>query len=542
MAEQKTEPEFSSRADRRKAQRHSSAKPVALAAIAALALGGGVYAVTRSGGDKTSTAQSAKDCTEQLPIVAPESIATPLSAALRDFSTTRADGCTITAKVTATQNTAFLNQIKSGNTNAMTWFNDSSVPFEQASKIAGRSIKPGRAIASTPVVAAGTTEQLKTFGDKELNWGKAMKANPPLTAADASNDMAAATAITSAAGKLGPSDDVKKWLGNIAFKPTNTLSAAAPHLATESQVIQHNASGSDKLAETALEGGSPLLTITAANLSVGDPDSDASYAALTKYLTSPQGQQALGAHGFRSVDGKKVPSGAPAGASGLKLGPAPSNAQIAKTLAAFAEAAKPLRLTALIDVSGSMRESTDGVSRIDAVSQTALAALNSLPPNASLAVWEFSTALDGQKDYKEIVPMVSVADPAKKKQLEDAAKRLPRDLKGDTGLYDSIWAAYQSAQKDFKPGQISSIAVITDGKNDDTTGGLKLNELLDKIKKSQNPNRMVDISPVAIGTDVDMGALKQIADLTHGSLYQAKTPQDIGAQLTKSLFDRSSLS
>lgn len=146
---------------------------------------------------------------------------------------------------------------------------------------------------------------------------------------------------------------------------------------------------------------------------------------------------------------------------------------------------------------------------------------------------------DGANDYKQLVPMGLVSNPGQMANLNKAVKGLGSSLGGNTGLYDTIWAAYQSAQADYTPGQVSSVTLLTDGRNDDPSGGLTLGELTQKLTEARDPKRPVRITTIAIGPDVDTASLDSIAKLSSGRVYSAKTPQDISGVLSQSMFDRS---
>ena len=98
------------------------------------------------------------------------------------------------------------------------------------------------------------------------------------------------------------------------------------------------------------------------------------------------------------------------------------------------------------------------------------------------------------------------------------------------------------AQKDYEDGQISTVLLVTDGRNDDPKGGLSLSELKKKLRDAVDPKRPVDISTLAIGEDVNTKELSDIAKITGsgGTVYTAKTPQDVSAVLAASLQNRSS--
>lgn len=542
---------FETRAERRRASsRHSAWLKPAAGVLALALLGGGAYAAIQSNNDgeaDSAPKPSAAACeSSQTTVAISNSLAPSLKAALASYSAPKdAKGCSASYKVITVENDAYIKQMKEGSGSAFLWLTDSTLAAAQASKIVGHNL-PSKTVAATPAVIAGSDEQIKSAGGDKATWEKLLTAKPPVRVADPKKDPASAFAATEIAQQLGSTqagrEKLGQWIATVGGTAANTPSARAMLLMTEQSLMKANAEGKAQgqkaRSQMAFPDGSPLVNLNLINLSSGDPQMDAAYKKLSEHLTSATGTKAFGSNGWRSADGKSVPAGAPKGANSLKTVKAPSTKDMTDVMTMMDNAAKPLRMTTVIDISGSMSESVDGLSRIEAVKQAALAGLAQMPDTTSLAVWEFSTKLDGNTDYRIVEPMGSVKDTEHVNNLKKVANDLPNRLTGDTGLYDTIWAAYQAAQKDYKPGQISTVAIMTDGANDDTTGGLSLEELTKKLKAAKDPKRPVDISPVAIGDSTDLKALEGIAKLTGGKVYQAPKPQDIGAVFARSLFDR----
>jgi hypothetical protein len=97
---------------------------------------------------------------------------------------------------------------------------------------------------------------------------------------------------------------------------------------------------------------------------------------------------------------------------------------------------------------------------------------------------------------------------------------------GNTGLYDSVLAAFRSMKRTFKPGYYNSVLVFTDGKND-KANSISLNTLLRTLKKENDPATPVMVIFIGFGPDVDMAAMQKIAAETDGAAYQAMKPQEI---------------
>lgn len=512
--------------------------------VALVALGGGVRACTQGGSDDDNGAGAADKCAgSQIVVAANPTLSAPLTQALQGYKGGKDDqGCRRTYSVQSASDAETLSQIKGGSPSAQIWISDDPTSYADASKASGASITPGAAFASSPAVISGPAEQLRKLGTDEAPWSKVLSAEPALTVADVTHERASALAVTAASQAMGKNNQKgREAFGQLALTARDTIPADAPHVTTEAALAARNAKSSTKLSEIGLEGGSPLTKVTAANLMTDDPQSDAAYQDLMTRLISAEGRKAFAAAGYRSADGSKPPSNAPAGAASVPVIAGASDENVKQVVASWAEAAKPLRLTTVVDVSGSMGEKTRGVSRIEAVSQATKKGLGTLPSSTSIAVWEFSTQLDGDKDYEERLPMSPISDPAALKRIEASIDSLTQRVEGDTALYDSIWATYQAAQKDYKDGQISTVLLITDGRNDDPKGGLSLEELKKKLRAAADPKRPVGISTLAIGDDVDTKELSDIAKITGsgGTVYTAKTPQDIASVLAASLQDRS---
>ena len=541
--------DYTSRSERRReSARSNTGKTVAAVVVALVAIGGGAWACNQSGGgDDNGNPQAGggdKCAGAQVTIAASPTLSGPLNKALDGYKGGKDDqGCERTYSVQAATDSETLNQIKGGSPSAQIWVSDNPGTFDEASKASGAKITPGTAFASSPAVISGPADQLKKLGGDEASWSKILSAKPALTVADVSRDRASALAVTAASQALGTDNQkAREAFGQLALTARDSIPSNAPYVTSEAALAARNAKSSTKLAEIGLEGGSPLVKVSAAKMIADDPQTDAAYEELMTRLTSAEGQKAFAGAGYRSADGSKPPSNAPQGAGSVRTTSGASDQTVSQVVASWAEATKPLRLTTVVDVSGSMREKTRGVSRIEAVSKATKHGLSLVPASTSIAVWEFSTELDGKKDYEERIPMSPISDPAKLKRIQASIDTLPQRVKGDTALYDTIWATYQAAQKDYKDGQISTVLLVTDGRNDDPKGGLSLSELKKKLRDAVDPKRPVDISTLAIGEDVNTKELSDIAKITGsgGTVYTAKTPQDVSAVLAASLQNRSS--
>jgi Ca-activated chloride channel homolog len=202
-----------------------------------------------------------------------------------------------------------------------------------------------------------------------------------------------------------------------------------------------------------------------------------------------------------------------------------------------------MRMLAAIDVSGSMRWEAGDSTRVELTQKATQDALTILPDGSQIGAWGFSTdrGPDGE-DHFEIAPIrglqTNVDGVTQRRLLSDEVAGIESLLGGDTGLYDTALAAYLEVQSGYDPAYVNSVVLITDGENDDSTGGLELDELLVELEAAADPERPVRIVAIGIGPDTDPSALQAMADATGGSSYVALQPSDIETVFFRALLAR----
>ena len=82
----------------------------------------------------------------------------------------------------------------------------------------------------------------------------------------------------------------------------------------------------------------------------------------------------------------------------------------------------------------------------------------------------FSTNLDGDQDYLELIPPAPLA--GIRDDLESTIQGLQAE--GGTGLYDSTMAAVQAVRDNFDQTKINAVLLLTDGMCDDDPPGCEL--------------------------------------------------------------------
>jgi Ca-activated chloride channel family protein len=256
------------------------------------------------------------------------------------------------------------------------------------------------------------------------------------------------------------------------------------------------------------------------------------------YLKSPAIQGRFQAAGFRSARGQPGAEISPD--AGLipdqpkRVLPAPQPLLLAATLKGWDQTKRIANLLAVYDVSGSMREvvpGTGGLKKIDLAKKAAVASLRLFTTESDIGTWEFSTDLDGTRDYRQAVPIAPVGgkDPgggSHLRRLEDHLAQLTA-TNGDTGLYDTALAAYQYVKRNYAPDRLNLVVLMTDGRNDDPGGGISLGQLLQRLRDGQKDEQKVRILSFAYGKDADVAALSQISKATGGQVFTSPNPTDI---------------
>jgi Ca-activated chloride channel family protein len=253
-------------------------------------------------------------------------------------------------------------------------------------------------------------------------------------------------------------------------------------------------------------------------------------AAFGQLLAGPTWRDDLAAVDLRTADGTY--GAAMPQIAGMPTGPLASPsvpaAAISQVLSTWSAVTVPGRMLGVIDVSGSMltKVPTAGGATREAVTVAAAkAGLELFDDKWSLGLWIFSTNMDGTKPYRQLTPIVPLSS-GRSASVAALAKIKPIP-QGDTGLYDTVLAAYKTVQSGWDPSRVNSIVIMTDGQNDNP-GGLTLPALLADINKIKNPAKPVEVIAIGIGNDVDKGELQKITSATGGGVFLAPDPSTIG--------------
>ena len=350
----------------------------------------------------------------------------------------------------------------------------------------------GEVFATSPVVIAVPAAIANEMNTGVKPWISALSA-APLTSAAPADNTASLLAFATVWQQLRNNPIGGAVMGDAFFKiiresspqqdllaQTGQESKAFP--ASEQQIASTNAEQPDSALRALIPAeGSPSLEYALTR--IGEPAGEAKEAldALDAALRDDDGRQALLDAGFR-VDGARsaevsdVPDQMPGQAPQLE------QAELDKMLTDWAYINRDLRLLAVVDVSGSMLAPAGETRRIDLAVTAVQQAVRLMKPSSDAGLWVFSTAQQGRTDHRPVVAVRTIGDVADAEShgstLIRSAAGIPNHVRGDTGLNDTILAAYLAMQQTYTADRDNLVVVLTDGRNDDSTGGLSTNQVI----------------------------------------------------------------
>jgi len=261
------------------------------------------------------------------------------------------------------------------------------------------------------------------------------------------------------------------------------------------------------------------------------------------YLRGPDGRKAFLDRGFR--DANRSPGGGLTQVNGFeaKLTTIPRAVLLAdsvkQSMDTWTALTRPTNVLLVLDVSGSMKEQVPGTGkdRLTLAKEAAKNSVNLFADDTQAGLWVFSTKQDGSRDYRTVVPLGKIGDSGRKDNLLTSIDKL--SAAGNTGLYDTLAAAQQTVHDSYLDGATNLVVLMTDGKNEDDTGGLSLDDLKSKVAQvNQDAQHKVPVVTVGFGEDADFQTLQDISRVSGGQSYSSKTTFDINQVLLTAIFGR----
>jgi Ca-activated chloride channel homolog len=268
-------------------------------------------------------------------------------------------------------------------------------------------------------------------------------------------------------------------------------------------------------------------------------------SAFLAYARGSQGRAAFLNAGFR--DGNRYPGPALTPANGMaeKITALPRAILLPESVqhaaASWTAITRPTNLLLVFDTSGSMGELVPGAgqTRLDLSRSAALGALGLLDNSAQVGLWDFSTAAFG-KDYRSVLPLAPLSQRTDGKTQRDRVTDAIAALQasGNTGLYNTAWAACQEVTAHYQPGATNIVLLLTDGADDNNVaGGLTLDTLLSNLQGTcGGTEKPVSLITVGLGLNSNSDVLRQISAATKAETFSSPTSFDISQVVLSALF------
>ena len=437
------------------------------------------------------------------------------------------------------------------------WIPDSSI-WLQRMRAVRDDIVPTAAtsLATSPVVLAIPEPTAKQMGwlDTKLNWSTVLqrvatdtRMHPGIVDPDR-DSVGVATLITmntvlpslGAQGNALTVGAVKAFLGGESELPSDMIAHfprdTSPHsLSTgltmapmsEQQLLSYNANDPPVPLAAAYPNPEPVaLDFPFATMPRIPTDRATAAEMLRAALTGPDFRNLLAQQQLRASDGSigtgltLAPSAPPTG----PLTPVPEAGVVQKALNLWAEVTRPARMLAVMDVAASMAAPVaPGVSKEQVAVGAARSGLQLFADSWEVGLWSFSTNMNGNQDYRQLVPIGPLT--AQRDQMDGALAGLAPNPAGGTGLYGTLLAAYKTVQTGWDDNHLNSVVIVTGGKND---SGIGLSQLITSLKNIQNPDEPVQVLIIGVGPDVNASDLNQITAVTGGAVFLATDPSQIG--------------
>lgn len=299
---------------------------------------------------------------------------------------------------------------------------------------------------------------------------------------------------------------------------------------SENSLLRHNVEDAASSLVAVYSAAVPTLDYPFAELGGITPEQRPIVDKLREAMLNGSGGDAIAKTGLRAAGGQALrehaddPRVSPTGFRTLGM---PDAVDVDYLLNQWAGINLSARVQVLLDVSGSMNAQVPGtgLNRMQLTTEATAKALHLFKPTTQLRMLEFSTRLDGDKDYREILPMAPVAQHLASGAL-DKLNQLKATADGGTGLYDSVLETYRTARREWEPGRLNLVIVVTDGRNEDPKG-INRADLLTELGKLQDARRPIPLIGVGVGPDADKTELDDITKATGGSAFVATDPTKI---------------
>lgn len=281
----------------------------------------------------------------------------------------------------------------------------------------------------------------------------------------------------------------------------------------------------------------PYLAVTGSWVGHTDRAAAADFGA---WLRSDAVQGSLGRFGLRTAAGLLTPARRGLAAGSIRPVDAVADpAVLTAARGAWTAVSRPVSALALVDVSGSMSQPVPGTgkTKLELATAVATSSLVVFADSDRIGLRGFSTDLDGSTPWRELVALGPAAGSVDGTDRRTASSRAYAGMQalGGTALYNSVRDAVAAAQRDYMPGALNTVIVLTDGRNEDAPGSISLADLTASLATVAASVKPVHVITIGYGADVDQSALTAIAAASRGTSFAAPDPRDIDKVFVQAL-------
>lgn len=325
------------------------------------------------------------------------------------------------------------------------------------------------------------------------------------------------------------------------------LSYVSAFPALEQEVIAHNKAHPDAplvaiYPKSNLEADNPYLVLDS-NAPWVEPTKQTAARQFLRYIRAA-GRKLFADAGYRDSNrrpgsGFTESNGVVPELTGLPRGVLLTDA-VNQTINMWTSLTRFTNALLVLDVSGSMGEEVPGLgkSKLDLTKEAAQQTLTVFQGTGNAGLWSFSSNKSGSKSYIQNVTLGPLDDDLGGVTREQKIKTAIDDLRsgGNTGMYETILAAYRAVQAKYVADATNMVVLLTDGANDDQEKNLNLQNLLEQLGKG-DPKRPVSVVTIALGPDANGKILQQISAATNGPTpYVSKNSYDITDVMQRAIF------
>lgn len=255
--------------------------------------------------------------------------------------------------------------------------------------------------------------------------------------------------------------------------------------------------------------------------------------AFQTFVQQPENQERVLEYGFRPGNPEVAVAEPISAANGVDpnqpstLLEVPSGQVMVDLLDAWATQRKGARVMMVLDVSGSMGEPADpadpnGPTKLDLAKEAVIEGLDDFKADDQVGLRIFTTDDAGTPTVTDLSPVAPIG--AQREALVRQVDSLI-PLAG-TPLYQVTQESYDEMLAGYDPALINAVIVLTDGQNDDgepDDDARQFEALLADVKANSDgeTSKPVRIFTVAYGSGADPTELRQIAEASNATAYQA---------------------